>query len=132
MLDNDEPRVGLAALSLAGRTLDGVGRARLETTGEVYGFLPPLSSPQRSAGEWNSLDVTLLGRTLSATLNDEVIHDREPIPGITRDALDSDEAMPWPIMLQGYIGRVSYRNIVVTPAREAASQQRSRFACRRR
>jgi hypothetical protein len=53
--------------------------------------------------------VVLDGRT--------IIADQE-IPGITGGALDSHEGLPGPIYLQGSEdGRVSFRNIVVTPAR---------------
>ena len=45
-----------------------------------------------------------------------IINDQE-IPGITGGALDSHEAMPGPIYLQGSEkGHVAFRNIVVTPA----------------
>jgi hypothetical protein len=45
-----------------------------------------------------------------------VINDQE-IPGLTGGALDSHEAMPGPIYLQGSEkGHVAFRNIVVTPA----------------
>jgi hypothetical protein len=39
------------------------------------------------------------------------------IPGITGGALDSREAEPGPIMLQGDHGPIEYRNIILTPAR---------------
>jgi hypothetical protein len=64
--------------------------------------------------------VTLIGRWITATLNGVLVHDHEEIPGITGDAMDSDEARPGPIVLQGYLGRVVDRDIVVTPARQRA------------
>jgi hypothetical protein len=43
--------------------------------------------------------------------------DHKEIPGITGGALNSDEALPGPIYLQGSeAGRVAFRNIVITPA----------------
>jgi hypothetical protein len=48
--------------------------------------------------------------------NGITIVDHEEIPGITGGALDSHESLPGPIYLQASeVGRVSYRNIVVTP-----------------
>jgi hypothetical protein len=45
--------------------------------------------------------------------------DHQEIPGITGGALDSQEALPGPIYLQGIEeNRVAYRNIVITPAKE--------------
>jgi len=50
--------------------------------------------------------------------NGHIIIDHKEIPGITGGALDSHEALPGPIYLQGSeAGHVSFRNIVITPAR---------------
>ena len=49
----------------------------------------------------------------------KTIIDHQEIPGITGGALDSHEEQPGPLYLQGSEeGHVSYRNIVVTPARD--------------
>jgi hypothetical protein len=62
------------------------------------------------------MDVTLVGRMLTLDLNGtNVICNRE-IPGITGGAIDSAEAEPGPLLLQGDHGPVDYRNIVLTPA----------------
>ena len=84
-------------------------------TGSLYSFIGVPNDMGRPAGEWQSLEATLLGRHLTVVLNGvTVIQDRE-IPGITGDALDADESRPGPIVLQGYLGPISFRNIVVTP-----------------
>lgn len=85
--------------------------------GGVYGFIAPTMDAARPAGEWQVMDVTLIGRRISITLNGtEIIVDRE-IPGITGGALDSNEAAPGPLMLQGDHGPIRYRNIILTPRR---------------
>src|SRR5262245_54896601 len=85
--------------------------------GGLYGFIAPSENVARPAGEWQSMDVTLVGRMLTYTLNGtNVICNRE-IPGITGGALDSVEADPGPLLLQGDHGPVDYRNIVITPAK---------------
>ncbi len=87
-------------------------------TGGVYGFLAPSSEQPRRPGEWQSYDITLVGRTITLAQNGHVIIDHQEIPGITGGALDSHEALPGPIYLQGSeAGHVSFRNIVITPAR---------------
>ena len=91
-------------------------------TGGVYGFLKPLRVPSGKPGEWQSLHATLVGRTITVVLNGETVIDEQEIPGITGDALDSDEGLPGPIMLQGHLGAVSYRNIVITPAKSKVVQ----------
>ncbi len=86
--------------------------------GGIYGYLTPSRNTARPAGEWQEIDVTLIGRWVTLVLNGETVIDHQEIPGITGGALDSNEAEPGPIYLQGDHGAVSYRNMVLTPARE--------------
>jgi hypothetical protein len=58
-----------------------------------------------------------VGRKVSVTLNGQKVIVEQNIPGITGGAMDSDEAAPGPIMMQGDHGPVEYRNIVLTPAK---------------
>jgi hypothetical protein len=85
--------------------------------GGVYGFLAPAPEMPRKPGEWQSFDITLLGRKITVVQNGQtIIHDQE-IPGITGGALDSHEELPGPIYLQGSEkGHVAFRKIVITPA----------------
>ncbi|HEV8061159.1 MAG TPA: DUF1080 domain-containing protein [Gemmataceae bacterium] len=83
--------------------------------GGVYGFLTPSVNAGKKAGEWQTLDVTLVGRVVTVVLNGERIIDRQTIPGITGGALDSDEDKPGPILLQGDHGRVEFRKVTLTP-----------------
>jgi 3-keto-disaccharide hydrolase len=85
--------------------------------GGIYGFITPLSNPARKAGEWQTYDITLVGRRVTVQFNDKLIIDNAEIPGITGGALDSDEGAPGPIMLQGDHGKIFYRNVVITPAK---------------
>jgi len=85
--------------------------------GGVYGFLAPSPEPARKPGEWQTYDITLIGRTVTVILNGQTIIDNKEIPGITGGALDSHEELPGPIYLQGSEkGRVMFRSIVITPA----------------
>jgi hypothetical protein len=82
--------------------------------GAVYGFIAPSEMAARPAGEWQSYDITLVGRMVTVVANGKtIIFDRE-IPGITGGALDSDEGAPGPLMLQGDHGPIEYRNITIT------------------
>jgi hypothetical protein len=88
-----------------------------ELLGGVYGFVAPNELVARPPGQWQTFDITLVGRMVTVVANGKrVICDRE-IPGITGGALDSDEGTPGPIFLQGDHGPVEFRNIVLTPAR---------------
>jgi Domain of Unknown Function (DUF1080) len=85
--------------------------------GGVYGFLAPSPEPARKPSEWQTYDITLVGRTVTVVLNGQTIIDNKEIPGITGGALDSHEELRGPIYLQGSEkGRVMFRSIVITPA----------------
>ncbi len=85
--------------------------------GSVYGFLAPSPEPARTPDKWQTYDITLIGRTVTVVLNGMTIIDNKEIPGITGGALDSHEALPGPIYLQGSEkGRVMFRNIAITLA----------------
>jgi Domain of Unknown Function (DUF1080) len=87
-------------------------------TGGVYGFLAPSPEQPRRPAEWQSYDITLVGREVTVLQNGQIIIDHQEIPGITGGALDSHEALPGPIYLQGSeAGHVAFRNITITPAR---------------
>jgi len=85
--------------------------------GAIYGFLMPNENAAKGAGEWQTYDITLVGRMVTVVLNGREVICRATIPGITGGALDSNEGAPGPIMLQGDHGPVEYRNLAITRAR---------------
>lgn len=85
--------------------------------GAIYGFIEPIEQVAKPAGEWQSYDITLVGRVVTVVANGKMIICNQVIPGITGGALDSKEGEPGPIMLQGDHGSIEYRNIVITPAK---------------
>ncbi len=97
---------------------DSKGREPLkDQLGAVYGFIAPLSMPAKAAGEWQSFDITLIGRVVTVLLNGKMIISSDVIPGITGGALDSNEGEAGPIYFQGDHGPIEYRNIIITPAK---------------
>lgn len=84
--------------------------------GGVYGFIAPVVAAGKPAGQWQRYDIELVGRRLTVILNGVEIISGQIVPGITGGALDSDEALPGPLMLQGDHGPIEYRNVVITPA----------------
>jgi hypothetical protein len=85
--------------------------------GAIYGFIPPVDMMARDAGEWQSYDVTLVGRLVTLAVNGKTVICEQEIPGITGGALDSMEGEPGPVMMQGDHGPVDFRNILITPAK---------------
>ena len=84
---------------------------------DVYGFLTPSVNAAKKPGEWQTFDVTFVGRVVTVELNGERLIDRQAIPGITGGALDSDEGSPGPIMVQGDHGPIDFRKVTLTPGR---------------
>ena len=85
--------------------------------GGVYGFLPPNENAARAPGEWQSYDITLVGRRVTIVLNGRTVVADQMIPGITGGALDSDEGAPGPIYIQGDHGPIEFRRLTITPGR---------------
>jgi hypothetical protein len=83
--------------------------------GSVYGRLAPNPLQKRRPGEWETFDVTLVGRTVSVTRNGVQTIDRKVIEGITGGALDANEGEPGPFYIQGdHTGGLKFRNITVS------------------
>lgn len=85
--------------------------------GGVYGFLKPNANATKAPGEWQTFDITLIGRRVTVVLNGQTIIENEEIPGITGGALDAREGEPGPLMLQGDHTKVTFRKITITPAK---------------
>lgn len=85
--------------------------------GAVYGFLTPSEMAAKDPGEWQTYDITLIGRMVTIVANGKTILCNQEIPGITGGAIDSKEGEPGPILFQGDHGPIDFRNIVITPAK---------------
>ncbi|MDR3716175.1 MAG: DUF1080 domain-containing protein [Puia sp.] len=85
--------------------------------GAIYGFLTPSEMMAKDPGEWQSYDITLIGRMVTVVVNGKTVISNQQIPGITGGALNSREGEPGPIYLQGDHGPIDYRNIILTPAK---------------
>ena len=79
--------------------------------GGIYGYIAPTVNAVKPAGEWNTLDATIIGYRVTIVLNGRKVIDGKLIDGITGGAIDSNEAAPGPILLQGDHGPVYYRNV---------------------
>jgi hypothetical protein len=83
--------------------------------GGVYSRIKPTVSAEKPAGEWQTLDLTLVARHITVVLNGQKIIDNQPVLGCTGGALWSDVTRPGPIYVQGDHTGIEYRNIVLRP-----------------
>jgi hypothetical protein len=85
--------------------------------GGIYGFLAPSEIAALGPDQWQTMEVTLIGRMVTVKTNGKTVISNQEIPGITGGALDSQEGEPGPIYIQGDHGPVEFRKIVLTPAK---------------
>jgi hypothetical protein len=81
----------------------------------LYSRVTPSVAAEKPAGEWQTVDITLVDRHVTVILNGKKVIDNQPILGCTGGAMTSDEFKAGPIYLQGDHSDVSYRNMVITP-----------------
>lgn len=96
---------------------DDYGRTQLtrEMNGAIYGRIAPTENASKPAGEWNSVQATLVGRRVTVVLNGKKIIDNQELAGPTGGALDDREDELGPLMLQGDHGAIEFRNIAIKP-----------------
>jgi len=83
--------------------------------GALYSRITPSASVEKPAGEWQTLDITLVDRHVTVVLNGTKIIANQPVLGITGGALSADGLKPGPLYLQGDHAGVEYRNVVLRP-----------------
>jgi len=83
--------------------------------GALYSRITPSVAAEKPAGTWQTMDITLCDRHVTVILNGTKIIDNQPVYGPTGGAMKSDVNTPGPIYLQGDHGKVTYRNLVLTP-----------------
>ncbi len=115
------PEHGNSGVYLRGRyevqVEDSYGKAMFPgVCGSLYTRILPTVNACKKPGEWQNYDITLIDSYVTVVQNGKTIIDNQEIKGITGGALDSDEAAPGPIYLQGDHSQNYYRKVVLTPA----------------
>jgi len=96
--------------------MDDFGRPPgLHNTGTLYTRIVPPENYGKAAGQWQTLEIRLVGMEVTGTLNGHKLYDKGVIEGLTGIAFDPFEGQPGALELQGDHGAVEFRNIVLTP-----------------
>ena len=74
--------------------------------GALYGRIAPSVNASRPAGEWQTLEIRLVGREVTVVLNGIETISRATVDGFTAMATDWREDQPGPITLQGDHGAI--------------------------
>ncbi len=85
------------------------------SAGALYSRIPPSVNASKPAGEWQSYDIRLVGRTLSVIHNGIKVLDNVQVDGLTAIANNSDEGEPGPFIIQGDHSYVEIKSFLVTP-----------------
>lgn len=122
--DGRTPTKGNSGIYLRGRyelqVLDDYGDKPFERGHmSVYGWHTPTTNASKPAGEWQSMEATVVGNRVTVILNGQKVQDNVTLEAITGGALDANESEPGPIMLQGDHEKVWYRKVTVTPITDA-------------
>jgi hypothetical protein len=84
--------------------------------GGLYSRIAPSVAAEKPAGEWQTLEITLVQRHVTVVLNGQTIINNQPARGCTGGALWSDVSRAGPLYLQGDHTGVEYRRIELSPA----------------
>lgn len=90
--------------------------------GAIYGQHTPSEAASLPWDQWQTYDVTLVGRNVTVKLNGKTVIDNVKLTGITGGVMDQfrDETKPGPIMLQGDHGVVMFRCVRIKPLDKVA------------
>ncbi|GDY22092.1 hypothetical protein LBMAG56_34390 [Verrucomicrobiota bacterium] len=87
------------------------GKPALTGNGAIYNFKAPSEFASKPAGEWQTVEATMIGNKITVILNGKKIHDNVECNKATGSEIDKNVTEPGPIFLQGDHGTVSFRNM---------------------
>lgn len=79
--------------------------------GAIWNVKAPSVYASKPSGEWQSMEATITGHSITVLLNGTKIHDAVLCEKPTGGALDLKINQPGPILLQGRLGAIKFRNI---------------------
>ncbi|MBI5085816.1 MAG: DUF1080 domain-containing protein [Acidobacteria bacterium] len=73
----------------------------MHSSGALYSRIPPSVNAAKAPGEWQVMEIRLVGRDLTVTLNGVTVIEKRVVEGPTAITTDPDEDKPGPFVLQG-------------------------------
>ena len=87
------------------------GKPSLGGNGAIYQHTAVSKFASKPAGEWNTVEATMVGNKITVILNGVKVHDNVECDKATGSEIDNKVKEPGPIFLQGDHGSVSFRNM---------------------
>lgn len=81
--------------------------------GAIYNFKEPDVFVSKPAGEWNTVEATIIGNKITVIHNGKKIHDNVECAKATGSEIDNKVNDPGPLFLQGDHGTVHFRKIEI-------------------
>jgi|SRR5215813_2015375 len=92
------------------------GKPRVDTAcGALYRRIAPAVNASKPAGEWQTFDITFIGRHLTVMHNGRTVLDNVDVGPMGTGAASQRPDGPGPLRLQGDHNAVSFRNIRIRP-----------------
>ncbi|MBI2948065.1 MAG: DUF1080 domain-containing protein [Verrucomicrobia bacterium] len=88
-----------------------IGKPSLGGNGAIYQHTAVSKFASKPAGEWNTIEATMIGNKITVVLNGVKVHDNVECNRATGSEIDNKVNEPGPIFLQGDHGSVSFRNL---------------------
>lgn len=83
--------------------------------GALYKRIAPAVNASKPAGEWQTFDITFIGRRLTVVHNGQKVLDNVDVGPMGTGAASQRPDGPGPLRLQGDHGPVSFRNVRIRP-----------------
>jgi hypothetical protein len=88
---------------------------KYHSMGAIYGMVPVSQVLPQTPGQWETFDITFVGRRVSVVRNGTKIIDNQEVAGITGGAIEANEGEPGVFYIQGdHTGGMKYRNITIS------------------
>ena len=87
------------------------GQPSLGGNGAIYQHTPVAKFASKPAGEWNTVEATMIGNKITVVLNGVKVHDNVECNRATGSEIDKKVNESGPFFLQGDHGSVSFRNL---------------------
>lgn len=89
------------------------GKPSKTGNGAIYNHTAPSVFASKPAGEWQTVEATMIGNKITVVLNGKKIHDNVECNKATGSQIDDKVGEPGPIFLQGDHGTVWFRNMEI-------------------
>jgi len=115
------PKEGNSGIFLRGRKevqiADSYGKKELEKEdcGGIWGKFAPSVNACKPPGEWNTYDITMVGRKVTVVFNGKTVIDGITVDGVTGWQLDENEDQPGSLMIQADHSAVWFRSLWIKP-----------------